>query len=660
MNGIFYLKLAVQNIRKNARTYVPYILTCTGSVMMFDILLTLASNEQIAQMNGGSDMRTILNLGCFITTLFTGGFLFYTNSFLMNRRKMEIGLYNILGMGKRHIGKILFFETLIIAAISLTAGIAGGFILSKAVYLLLLGLLEAPVQWGFYFSGTAAALSILLYGLVFLVILAVNLARVHISSPVDLLHGSRMGEREPKTHGITAIAGILALGSGYYMAITTKNPALAISVFFLASILVMIGTYLLFTAGSIALLKFLKRRKEFYYKTSHFISVSGLLYRMKQNAAGLAGICILSTSVLVMLSSTVALYVGMDDVLRNRFPRNIMLEADKAADSDEEVITSAVKEVLSANHISEKNTLAYRDLPLLVMEVKEGAFDVRQLYTAEDLERISPMYVMTQDDYNRITGNSAKLTEGQCMVITREKTYQKNDLTLLGRTYETVPAGDYGLWEGADTFGSVVYYLIVPDMEEMQILETLQQTQAEEFASHIQYHYGFDLDQDKDTQIRIFEEIMTKASVIPEGFRGECAALQRASYYSLNAGLLFLGLFLGALFVMATVLIIYYKQVTEGYDDKGRYEIMQKVGLSGTEIKQSIRSQILLMFFLPLAAAAMHITAAFPLITKLLSAMNLTNVRLFAATTAGTLAVFAVIYAAVYILTSRVYLKIVN
>lgn len=197
-------------------------------------------------------------------------------------------------------------------------------------------------------------------------------------------------------------------------------------------------------------------------------------------------------------------------------------------------------------------------------------------------------------------------------------------------------------------------------MEEMQILETLQQTQAEEFASHIQYHYGFDLDQDKDTQIRIFEEIMTKASVIPEGFRGECAALQRASYYSLNAGLLFLGLFLGALFVMATVLIIYYKQVTEGYDDKGRYEIMQKVGLSGTEIKQSIRSQILLMFFLPLAAAAMHITAAFPLITKLLSAMNLTNVRLFAATTTGTLAVFAVIYAAVYILTSRVYLKIVS
>ncbi len=659
MNHFFYLRLAAQNIRKNAQTYIPYILTCTGSVMMFDIILTLAGNREIAAMHGGSDMRTILNLGCFIIALFAGGFLFYTNSFLMKRRKMEIGLYNILGMGKRHIGKILFFETFIIAAISLGVGITGGFLFSKAVYLLLLRLIGAPVQWGFFFSGTAALTSVLLFGAVFLVILSVNLARVHLSSPMELLRGGQVGEREPKTRWGIAVIGIITLGFGYYLALTTYNPAMAISAFFVAAILVMIGTYCLFTAGSIALLKFLRGRKKFYYRTEHFISVSGLLYRMRQNAAGLAGICILSTSVLVMLSSTVALYAGMGDVMRNRFPRNIMLTADRATPEEESVITDAVKEVLAREGLPEQNTLTYRDLSLLVINGEGGNFELEEIYANSNLDRIAPMYVITQEDYNRLTGNSAVLGEGQCMVITQRAPYQEERLTLLGRTYQAVPAGDYGLWEGADSFGPEVYYLILPNLAEIEILES-QQNVDEKYFSRIQYHYGFDLDADQETQIRIFDEVMAKAAVLPQGIQGECAAAQRASYFSLNAGLLFLGIFLGTLFVMATVLIIYYKQVTEGYDDKSRFEIMQKVGLSKAEIRRSIRSQILLMFFLPLAAAAVHISAAFPIITRLLAAMNLTNVSLFAATTAGTLAVFAAVYAAVYVLTSRVYFKIVS
>ena len=659
-NGLFYMKLALQNIKKNAQTYVPYILTCIGSVMMFDIILTLADNKEIAAMHGGSDMRTILGLGCYIIALFTAVFLFYTNSFLMKRRKKEIGLFNILGMGKKHIGFILFFETAIIGAVSLGAGITGGFVLSKAVHLLLLRLAQAPVQWGLYFSGKAALMSVLLYGTVFLLILAGNLARVHVSSPVELLRGGQEGEREPKTRWWIAIIGTAALGGGYYLAVTTSNPAYAISAFFYAAILVMIGTYCLFTAGSIALLKLLKKKKGFYYRTEHFISVSGLLYRMKQNAAGLAGICILSTSVLVMLSSTVALYVGMDDVTRNRYPRNILLEAVHASPADEAVIAGAVQEVLSANGLGEENHLSYSDLSLLAVEEKPGVFDIKTTYTTADLEKIQPMYVMTQEDYGRVTGNQAKLSEGQCMVVTQYSPYEEDSLTVLGRTYQAVPAGDYRLWDGADTFGSEVYYLIVPDDEEMQLLEAGQQAGEGGRVSSIRYHYGFDLDTDQDTQIRIYNEIMHKASVIPEGIQGESAAEGRASYFSLNAGLLFLGIFLGTLFVMATVLIIYYKQVTEGYEDKSRFGIMQKVGLTRAEIKGSIHSQMLLMFFLPLAAAAMHITAAFPIITKLLAAMNLTNVRLFAAATAGTLAVFAVVYTAVYMLTSRVYLRIVS
>ena len=326
MNYLFYLKLAIQNIRKNAQTYVPYLLTCTGAVMMFDILMTLAGNPDIAKMKGGSDMRIILNLGCIIIAIFTGIFLFYTNSYLMKRRTTEIGLYNILGMEKKHIGWVLFFETVCIASVSLILGISGGFLLSKAVYLLLLRLAGETVPWGFYFSGTAAAASFFLYGTVFLLILGYNLARVHVNSPIELLKSGHTGEREPKTHMLIAVTGIAALGTGYYLALTTKNPTMAVGAFFIAVILVIIGTYCLFTAGSIAFLKILKKRKTFYYKTEHFISVSCLLYRMKQNAASLAGICILSTSVLVMLSSTAALYAGMEDVIRNRIPRNFTFE----------------------------------------------------------------------------------------------------------------------------------------------------------------------------------------------------------------------------------------------------------------------------------------------------------------------------------------------
>lgn len=660
MNSLFYIKLALMNIRKNARTYIPYILTGMGSVMMLDIMLTLAFNREIAAIKGGEDIHYILELGTYVIALFTGMFLFYTNNFLINRRKKEIGLYNILGMGKRHIGIIMFFETAIIGALSLGTGIPGGFVLSKLVELLLLRLVQVPVQWGFYFSGKAVVCSILLFGAVFLLILVVNLARVHVSSPVELLRGGLEGEREPKTRRVTAAAGAAALGFGYYLALTTRNPMNAISSFFYAVIFVMIGTYCLFTAGSIALLKGLKKKKGFYYKTEHFISVSGLLYRMKQNAAGLAFICILSTSVLVMLSGTAALYVGMSDITRNRFPRNILLEAEQAPPDREALIAGAAQKVLSQNGLTAKNLLAYSGLSLLVSEEGKGVFDVKTLPAAGDMKNVHSMYVMTQEDYNRITGNRVALSAGQCMVLTQKKPYKESGLRVLKRSYEAVPAGDFRPWERSDTMGSGGYYLLVPDNEEMQLLASGRQKESGDNGPNIRYHYGFDLDADQDTQFRIYNEIIAQVSAIPGGVRVESAAENRAYALSAYGGLLFLGIFLGTLFVMATVLIIYYKQVTEGYDDKGRFEIMQKVGLTQTEIRKSVHSQLRLMFFLPLAAAAIHITAAFPLLIRLLSAMHLTNVRMIAASTIGTLAVFAVVYTGVYVLTSRVYLKIVS
>ena len=327
----------------------------------------------------------------------------------------------------------------------------------------------------------------------------------------------------------------------------------------------------------------------------------------------------------------------------------------------ERQLTEAVRQVLAAEDVSEKNGRFYRDLSLLVLQTEEpGAFETVSTYQVEDLERICPMYIMTQEDYNHLTGNQVTVSEGECMVITQISPYQEKTLTLLGNTYQVVPAKDNGLWDEADIMGPEVYYVLVANLNEMRVLAAKQKEAVLEPTSSIKLHYEFDLDTDDETQKKIYRKIMEKMAGISLNVMIESAAVKRSSYYSLYAGLLFLGIFLGTLFVMATVLIIYYKQVTEGYEDKGRFEIMQKVGLSKAEIRASIRSQILLMFFLPLAAAALHITMAFPLITRLLAAMNLTNVRLFAVTTAGTLGAFAAVYTAVYLLTSKVYLKIVS
>lgn len=661
MSGLFYIKLAMQNIRKNAGTYVPYILTCIGSVMVFQILLTLSLNTELDKIYGGSNMRSVLLLGCIIIGFFTGGFLFYTNSFLIRRRKKEIGLFNILGMEKKHIGRIMFYETVFIALISLTGGIGGGFLLSKGVYLLLLRMVEADVQWGFHFSGRAAITAVVLYGCLFLVILAVNMARVHAASPVELLRGGLEGEREPKTRWVTAVIGVIFLGTAYYIAVVTKNPILLILGFFAAVICVIIGTYCLFTAGSIALLKALKKNKHFYYRTDHFISVSGLIYRMKQNAAGLAGICILSTSVIVMLSSTVSLYSGLQGVLKNRFVREISLTAGDIDDEMMEKIDQITHELLQEEGLSEENAFRYKNFVFTAAEEEKGVLRPIDAGRSSELGRVKTICVITEDDYNRNMGSSLELNQGEIVAFEGEEPYEADTLSIYGKSYRTVPAGELKIWEQDESYGRYgAYYIIVPDIGEMRSLLGMDMEMFGSVERGIRYQYAFDLNADEETQVRVYKRIMEKMQGLSAGVRGESAAEEWRFYFSLHAGLLFLGIFLGAIFIMATVLIIYYKQVTEGYDDRARFEIMQKVGLSKAEIRRSIRSQLLLMFFLPLAASALHITFAFPMIARLLAIMNLTDVGLFIRCTAGTFGVFAAAYCVVYVWTSRVYMKIVS
>ncbi len=355
MSKMFYQKLAVTNIKKNGKTYFPYILTCISTIAMFYIMNFISVNDGLDSMYGGRELKTILNLGTYVIGFFSVVFLFYTNSFLIKRRKKELGLYNILGMEKKHIAKLLLWETLFVAIISMILGLISGIAVSKLIFLVLLKILNFKVTMGFVISTNSIVKTVILFGSIFLLTLINNMRQIHLAKPVELLKGGQIGEKEPKTKWILTLIGILSLGAGYYIALTTEAPLAALNMFFLAAILVMIGTWSLFTAGSIALLKMLRKNKKFYYKTNHFINVSGMIYRMKQNAVGLANICILSTTVLVMLSTTVSLYIGMEDVLRTRFPRDISISAKNISKEKSEMINNLVKEQADKDNITLKN-----------------------------------------------------------------------------------------------------------------------------------------------------------------------------------------------------------------------------------------------------------------------------------------------------------------
>lgn len=362
MSKGYYTKLALNNIKKNSKAYIPYILTCIGTIIMFYNMIFLVVVKDMGPISNNGSLRFMLLLGTIITGIFSFIFLSYTNNFLIKQRKKEFGLFNILGMEKRHIAKIMFFETFFIGLISLVAGIVGGILISKLMILLLLKIINFKVVFGFEIPVAAVITTLVLFGVIFFVNLIYNILQVHLSKPIELLKGGNVGDREPKTKWVSTIVGILSLGFGYYLALTAKSPLVALNMFFIAVIFVMIGTHNLFKAGSIALLKSLRKNKNYYYKTNHFISVSGMIYRMKQNAAGLANICILSTAVIITLFTTVSLYVGLEDVLRSRYPRNIVITGSNITEEEAEKIDNIINEQAKKANVTQINSYRYRSV----------------------------------------------------------------------------------------------------------------------------------------------------------------------------------------------------------------------------------------------------------------------------------------------------------
>jgi putative ABC transport system permease protein len=655
---MFYQRLAITNIKKNGKTYFPYILTCICTIMMFYIMDCISLNEGLNHMSGGGQLKIILNLGTYVIGLFSVIFLFYTNSFLIKRRKKELGLYNILGMEKKHIAKVLFWETFFTTLISMVMGLLWGIVASKLMFLVLLKILHFDVPMGFVISTQSLLKTGGLFGVIFVLTLLNNLRQIHLAKPVELLKGGQVGEKEPKTKWVLTLIGTLCLGAGYYISLTTESPLSALNKFFLAVILVMIGTYALFTAGSIALLKMLRKNKKFYYKTNHFINVSGMIYRMKQNAVGLANICILSTCVLVMISTTVSLYMGMEDVLRTRYPRNISVAAENVSKEKAEMLDSMIREKADKNNVPMKNIVKYRSMPFAVIQNKNSFNDIHN--ELEEMNDLCFLEFIPLSEYNELENKSVSLKENEIMLFTYRGEIADNAINVLGHEFKIKERIANMTVDG--TASSVVangYFIVVPDE---RTIEELYRSSSEFKGSKVElsYYYAFDTDKSAETEIALTREIDSKMKELSIEGRCDGSEESRESFFSIYGGLFFLGIFLGALFLMATVLIIYYKQISEGYDDKERFEIMKKVGMSKTEIKKSIGSQVLMVFFLPIATAIIHIAFAFKVIVKLLAVLNLTNVTLFILCTAATIFVFAIFYASVYILTSRVYYRIVS
>ena len=642
MNNFIYEKLAVTNLKNNRKTYVPYIFTGVLTVMMFYIIDALSRGKGITQ----DTLKICLQYATGVIVVFAVIFLFYTNSFLIKRRKKEIGVYNILGMGKRHIARMMAVETILTAGISILGGLVFGIIFGKLMYLLLLKILHNSVDMQFSVNGTAIVQTVILFAGIFLLTYLYNILQIQLVNPVELLHGGNQGEKEPKSRWLLVIIGVAALGNGYWIALTTEAPLEALLKFFVAVVCVIIGTYALFIAGSIVVLKILRKNKAYYYNPKHFTSVSGMIYRMKQNGAGLANICVLSTMVLVMVSTTVSLYAGMEDILDSRFPRDVSIVCNEADTNKEETLQRLIKEQCEKAGVKITDRVRYRYGSMNAVLKGNNLEKVEQYYPDNHFYYVE---MITQEEYNRIEKQNVSLKEQEILTYTTNGKCGKKQINIAGQNYQVKKELSEMTSQPKSTAEMYkTLYIVFANAEQIERIESFS------------YADKFNLKGDDGKQKEALEQIQNEFyEKFPDGTM-ESRMLSRSSFYELYGGLFFIGIYLGSMFIMATVLIIYYKQISEGYDDRERYQIMQKVGMSKKEVKRSIRSQVLSVFFLPLVVAVIHVAVAFKVMTKILGVLNLTNVSLFAVCTIITIAVFAVFYIIVYSITAKEYYRIVN
>ncbi|CDA89363.1 ftsX domain protein [Ruminococcus sp. CAG:563] len=675
----FYPKLAFDGIRKNKKMYLPYILTSIGMVMMYYIIIFLQFSQSIKDAVQSSTVSQILGLGSWVIAIFSCIFLFYTNSFLIKRRKKEFGLYNILGMDKHNLGIILFWETLIIAAISLVIGLAAGIAFSKLAELVFLNLLKSDATFDLTVSSQGIGLCAIIFTVINILLFFNSLRQVRSSSAISLVKSEQTGEKPPKGNRLLGILGVLLLGGAYYISLSIKEPLQALTLFFVAVIMVIIGTYLVMISGSVLFCRLLQKNKKYYYKPNHFVSVSSMVYRMKRNGAGLASICILATMVLVMISSTTSLYFGAEDALSSRYPREInisfsSLDTQIYKNGQSDQIRSGIDEIAKKHNANVHNSLTYLAGVLSGM-VTDGNVetDIRNVYSGTvDYNKVFQFNFVSVDDYNEMMGTDYRLKDGEAMVYLFRK-----DSNFHGDTLSFNGGQSFKIVRYLDNFisQSDAAMTVVPTMA-IFVNDLDKATQGMTDATHqhdsepvvnFSWTYGFDTGLSEDEQIALSKDINSYLTDVSDDLKEDIHSTEvesreqnRLDFFGLYGGLFGLGIILSIVFIFAAVLIIYYKQISEGYEDQSRFEIMQKVGMTKNEIRKSINSQLLTVFFLPLIFAGMHLAFAAPIIKKLLLLFNLTNLNLFIVTILISFAAFALFYMIVYKITSSAYYKIVS
>ena len=669
MNKV-YRKLAFTNIKNNGSLYIPYIISGIVTVAMFYIMMFLNNSKGLEKIYGSSYLTSIMALGVGIIAVFSYIFIFYTNSFIIKRRKKEIGVYNILGMEKRHIAKVMGIETVTVALIAIIGGIVTGMLFSKLSILLLYKILAVKETVKFEINFSTIINTLIVFGILYALTLIYNMMQIKLANPIELLRGGNVGEKEPKSKWLMAIIAVGCLAVAYYISFTTENPLKVLSLFFVAVLLVIVGTYLLFIAGSIVFLKMLRKNKKFYYNKKHFAAVSGMIYRMKQNAGGLASICILSTMVLVIIASTVSLYIGLEDELKTRYPMEAVtyvnyLEVDDNVDSVRDHIRQIIED--EGRTITDEKTYGYFN-----MMTKQADNRLEKTSGNDSFGNGTYVNIVTKDALCDLEDtfdekDIPELAENSVAVYGMKK-YNYDSINIMGRGFDVKESKYYKIKKDAYISSSFTneYYIVVNNMDTLTQLFNLQKEVYGDRAFTFRNTVGFDFDGTKQQKIDCVKKINQYLVSDAEKEIGngtayvEGRAENEEAVHTLYGGIFFLGIFLGTMFLMVTVMIIFYKQTSEGYDDKDRYEIMEKVGMSNAEVKKSIQSQVRMVFFLPIVTAAIHVAAAFPMLRRLLVMFNLTDTQLMIECMIGTLLVFLAIYYLVFKLTSRTYYKIVG
>ncbi len=675
MKKALYARLAWTGMVKNKRLYLPYLLSCGGMVLMFYILMGLSGSPVLENMAGGGSSAIILRLGTVVIAVFALLFLFYTHAFLVRRREREFGLYNILGMGKGNIARVLLWETAITYGMTTAAGLLLGVALYKLAELGMVRLLQVQVTYTLSVSVSSLLATAALFAIIHVLILLDGLRRLRGVSAIALLRSENMGEKPPRAKWVLTAAGAVLLAGAYALAVSIREPLAALLWFFTAVIMVILATYMLFISGSVTLCRSLQRNKRYYYQPQHFVSVSSMAYRMKRNGAGLASVCILATMVLVMISSTTCLYFGQEKAVGSRYPHDLAVTVYGGEHLLDEAEVAGLREGVESTIFNfggkVSNVAEYREVS--ISGLLDGG-DIRIDSTGAsvtDSTHAIQIHFLPLEDYNAATGQSLTLGDGQVYVAALRTEFNSDTLSIDGGMVRHVMKREIPMLGGpavADITPSLM--VVVPDFE--RFVPELQSYLEDKYGWYpgAYWNYGFDTDLPENQQADIdgvtpnLENALNRylsgvSSDWGVGVSVESKAGNRADFYGTYGGLFFLGIMLSIVFIFAAAAIIYYKQLSEGYEDQSRFDIMQKVGMTKGDIRRSINSQLLTVFSLPLVMAGLHLCFAFPFIHKLLLLFNLDDRGLLVGTTAVSFLVFAVLYAVVYKLTGNAYYHIV-